>query len=399
MKRQLIAFALITVVAVSWILMQYLRLPSLVGIGRTSVDLVLPAGGGLYKKSNVEYRGVEVGVVDDIRVQDNQVIVSMDLDSSVDIPRTNLQVEVHSRSAIGEMYIELLPQTDSGPFLASGDVIVGGRLPTSTTELVTSLDTALSAVPRPDLKTLIDESGTAFRNAGGDMQQILDGINAFINEGQANIAATRSLIDQSEDLLDTQIVTGGSIRAWSGYLDSITRSVADHDSQVRSFVDNGAPAGNELAALFGDISSTLPVALANLNSVADVARIYNASIEQILVVYPALVAALQSITRGSATPTMGNLDFNLGVGAPPHCITGFAPPAERRSPTETEPIPLPGPRNYCAVPQDDPSVVRGARNLPCMENPGRRAPTVQDCRDPNGYVPLGNNPPLIEGGN
>ena len=47
---------------------------------------------------------------------------------------------------------------------------------------------------------------------------------------------------------------------------------------------------------------------------------------------------------------------------------------------------------YCKVPQNDPSVVRGARNYPCQEFPGKRAPTIQLCRDPKGYVPIGNNP-------
>src|SRR5690625_1349176 len=34
----------------------------------------------------------------------------------------------------------------------------------------------------------------------------------------------------------------------------------------------------------------------------------------------------------------------------------------------------------------------GARNYPCMEFPGKRAPTVQLCRDPEGYQPIGSNP-------
>ncbi len=37
-------------------------------------------------------------------------------------------------------------------------------------------------------------------------------------------------------------------------------------------------------------------------------------------------------------------------------------------------------------------VVRGARNYPCQEFPGKRAPTIQLCRDPDGYVPIGNSP-------
>jgi phospholipid/cholesterol/gamma-HCH transport system substrate-binding protein len=47
---------------------------------------------------------------------------------------------------------------------------------------------------------------------------------------------------------------------------------------------------------------------------------------------------------------------------------------------------------YCKVAQNDPMVVRGARNYPCQEFPGKRAPTIQLCRDPRGYVPVGNSP-------
>jgi phospholipid/cholesterol/gamma-HCH transport system substrate-binding protein len=44
------------------------------------------------------------------------------------------------------------------------------------------------------------------------------------------------------------------------------------------------------------------------------------------------------------------------------------------------------------VAQNDPTVVRGARNYPCQEFPGKRAPTIQLCRDPKGYVPIGSSP-------
>ena len=36
--------------------------------------------------------------------------------------------------------------------------------------------------------------------------------------------------------------------------------------------------------------------------------------------------------------------------------------------------------------------VRGARNIPCVDVPGKRAATPRECRDPKPYVPLGTNP-------
>ena len=43
---------------------------------------------------------------------------------------------------------------------------------------------------------------------------------------------------------------------------------------------------------------------------------------------------------------------------------------------------------YCRVPQDAPFNVRGARNLPCVTVPGKRAPTWQQCESDENYVPL-----------
>ena len=48
---------------------------------------------------------------------------------------------------------------------------------------------------------------------------------------------------------------------------------------------------------------------------------------------------------------------------------------------------------YCKIPKDTPANgVRGARNFPCVDVPGKRAATPQECRDPKPYVPLGTNP-------
>ena len=72
------------------------------------------------------------------------------------------------------------------------------------------------------------------------------------------------------------------------------------------------------------------------------------------------------------------LDFNLNLNVPPPCTTGYLPPQQQRSPAfEDYPDRPPGDL-YCRVPQDSPFNVRGARNIPCVTVPGKRAPTCQD---------------------
>ena len=69
----------------------------------------LPETGGLYGTGNVTYRGVEVGRVQSVGLTDTGVEAVLSLKSGIDIP-SDLKAEVHSQSAIGEQYVDLLPR-------------------------------------------------------------------------------------------------------------------------------------------------------------------------------------------------------------------------------------------------------------------------------------------------
>jgi len=117
---------------------------------------------------------------------------------------------------------------------------------------------------------------------------------------------------------------------------------------------------------------------------------YHKGVEQLLVFLPQNVAAGQ--TETVAFPGYAALDTALTINQPPPCMTGFLPASQWRSPADTSLAPLPS-GTYCKIPQDAPAnAVRGARNTPCVDFPGKRAATPRECRDPNPYVPLGTNP-------
>jgi phospholipid/cholesterol/gamma-HCH transport system substrate-binding protein len=118
--------------------------------------------------------------------------------------------------------------------------------------------------------------------------------------------------------------------------------------------------------------------------------IYHKSIEQLLVVLPALFAAITTAAGGEPQDEGAKLDFKIDIDPPP-CNTGFIPPPLIRTPADTTVREIPTDM-YCKVAQNDATTVRGARNYPCQEFPGKRAPTVALCRDPRGYVPIGTNP-------
>ncbi|TXI41109.1 MAG: virulence factor Mce, partial [Mycobacterium sp.] len=135
------------------------------------------------------------------------------------------------------------------------------------------------------------------------------------------------------------------------------------------------------------VKPTLPVLLANLTTVGQVAVTYHASIEQLLVLLPPYVASLQSIGPMNNPTGMAKGDFTVGIGDPPACTVGFLPPSQWRSAADLSDIDTPD-GLYCKLPQDSPIGVRGARNYPCQGQPGKRAPTVEICESGTPFEPL-----------
>jgi hypothetical protein len=66
-RNQLIIFTIAGIIGVVVMVLGYMRVPTLLGIGHLTVKLEMPASGGLYRFSNVTYRGVEVGKVTEIK--------------------------------------------------------------------------------------------------------------------------------------------------------------------------------------------------------------------------------------------------------------------------------------------------------------------------------------------
>jgi phospholipid/cholesterol/gamma-HCH transport system substrate-binding protein len=142
--------------------------------------------------------------------------------------------------------------------------------------------------------------------------------------------------------------------------------------------------------VFSDVREALPQTLANLEIVLDMLKRYNKGVEQSLVLLPQGAAVAQSVS--APYPHQAALDFGLTINQPPPCLTGFLPASQWRAPADTRLMPVEN-GLYCKIPKDTPAnVVRGARNFPCADIPGKRAATPMECRSNEPYTPLGNNP-------
>ncbi|GAB2653888.1 MCE family protein [Nocardia goodfellowii] len=389
-RIQLTIFAVLTVVGLVVMGGVYVQVPAMLGIGRYDVTVRLAATGGLYETANVAFRGTNVGKVEQVVLTPDGVEAKLSIDSDQKIP-LDVVAWVRSVSAIGEQYVDLVPADDpKGGNLSDGAVIAQDRtrLPQDVGALLDQTDKLLSTVADTRLRQVIDEAFHAFNGAGPDLQRFLDSAALLIQEANNSAEPTKKLLDQIGPLLDTQIESDAAIRSWTQDLATVTDQLRQHDPALRSILRDGPSAMQTVSAQFESLRPTLPLLLNNLVSLGQVGVTYHAGLEQILVVFPPLIAALKTIIRGpSKYGAMVN--FQAVVNDPPACTTGFLPADQRRSPADMSFTDTP-PGLYCKVPQDSPISVRGIRNTPCAEFPGRRAPTPELCR--TGYSPEGTNP-------
>ncbi|CDO88566.1 mammalian cell entry protein [Mycobacterium triplex] len=391
---QLVAFGVISAIAAVVMAIGYIRLPNMLfGVGHYLVTLQLPTSGGLYASGNVTYRGTEVGRVTAVNLTRSGVSAELSLRSDIKIP-ADLRAEVHSQSAIGEQYVALLPQAGGPPYLKSGDVIPADRtsVPPAVDRLLDDLNKGLNAIPGDNLKTVVDEAAVAVGGLGPELSRIVNGSTTLAIDARANLDSVTGLIDQSKPVLDSQTDSAEAVRAWAANLSTITAQLRRQDQALHGLLQTGPAAIDEAQQLLDKLRPTLPILLANLVSVGQVAVTYQASIEQLLVLLPIGIGDLQGAgvaNRNTKQAYNGiNLDFNLNINLPPACTTGFLPATQARTPNFTDAPDRPPGDLYCRIPQDSMFAVRGARNLPCITRPGKRAPTVKMCESDENYVPL-----------
>jgi phospholipid/cholesterol/gamma-HCH transport system substrate-binding protein len=387
-RVQLAIFTIVSIVGVTVLLFSYVQVPTLLSIGRLTVTLELPGTGGLYRFSNVTYRGVQIGRVTSVTATREGAKATLSLDTSPEIP-ADLEAQVRSVSAAGEQYVDLRPRAGGPPYLRDGSVIAvrDTTIPQQVGPMLDRVSALLNSIPKERINGLLDESFRGFGGAGYDMRSLIDSSSTFAGDLDAVGDRARALVADSEPLLDSQAETADAIRTWTHSLANVTEQLTTDDAQVRTVLQSGPGAAQEVARLLDQVKPTLPVLLANLTSIGQIGVTYNASLEQLLVLLPPFVAAVQAALPGNNPTGIALGEFRLAIGDPPACTVGYLPPSSWRSPADTSVMDTPD-GLYCKLPQDSPIAVRGARNYPCMGHPGKRAPTVQMCDSDQPFEPV-----------
>lgn len=375
-KVQLVIFALITMLGVSFVGARYARLDRLVLDQSYKVVAHFDQSGGIFTGAEVAYRGVTVGRVSDMKLTDKGVDVVLDIEKDhKDIPGRTKAV-VANRSAVGEQYVDLQPQTKQGPYLTDGSDIPMAmtETPIETTQLLTDLDTTVNSVNKQSLTTVVDELGKAFNGTGGDLGQIVDTSNSFIRSANANFDVTTALLTDSNKVLATQVDKASAIKSFSRDLSLFSTTLANSDGDLRRVIENGSATANQLRTFLEQNKVDLGQLINNLVTTGEVTGRHLDGTEMILVVYPYVVSGGYTVVDKDRSTGLYDAHFGLILQQdPPVCKAGYN--TRHRDPNRDRgDVPM-NTRARCTEPASKTNA-RGAQNTPRRAGPSYRAPVV-----------------------
>lgn len=363
-RIQLLVFAIITLLGVTYVGARYAQLDKAIVDSDYTVTAHYPDSGGIFTGAEVTYRGVGIGKVGDLVLTSDGVDVELDIDNKWDkIPRDTIAL-VGNRSAVGEQYVELQPQTDDGPYLVDGSEIDDVATPIATEKLLGDLSATVGSVDRESLATTVEELGKAFAGTGPDLQKIIDTGNSFIETADENFDVTTALIRDSNTVLRGQLASETSLRAFATQLSAFSSSLAGADKDLRKVIDSGSVAATQLRTFLEQNGVELSELLSNLVTTGRVVVKHLAGVKQLLVVYPYAIGAGQVVVgkRSVAQGGSGFWDAHFGLILSPDstpCTDGYL--AKRRNP-ESDRGDLPLPSNIRCT--DGPNInPRGLQNL------------------------------------
>lgn len=371
-----IAFVVLTLGLIVYVGANFLGAFNFIGDPDYTVKMPLKDAAGLFPRGEVTYRGVKVGEVGELDLNDTGLTANLTLEGGgPDIP-ADLQAVVSSRSAVGERFLDLKPNSAQGPFLSDGDTIPADRVqvPVQVEAVLANLDKLAATVPLPDLQTTVSELSTAFNNLGPKLQILLDSTNALVSSANEYLPQTLTLIRDARTVLQTQNDLSNPIRSFSSDLKLVTAQLRESDEDLRRLTETGSDAGNELTALLDESGDPLRRTLREALTLSQITRNHVRDIQTVLQLYPGLAAAVPTILPDTKDPTSegrARLSLVLNLNDPPLCPAnkGYFGPSTPADPASTAtPTPIKY-RAYCDVPIYDPIQVRGIKpQYPFLDN-------------------------------
>jgi virulence factor Mce-like protein len=274
------------------------------------------ASGGVFTNQEVTYRGVLIGQVGDMKLNDDGVTIELLIDKEWEgrIP-SSLAATVQSKSAVGEQFVNLTPLDPTSEPLASGDKIPreNTSLPVDFQELLASLDRVLEDVPPDQLRNLSQNLAVALRGREEDIATIIDSLGT-LSEGFANVA------EEQQRLLSNATTTGreflrtkDEFAAAMKAADDVFAGIGDEPEELSALFKANDRLAREASALLARRGDELAGGVRALADFVDYQEDIKVDVAQSLVHLPQFLHAIEDASVPWRSPD-GRFFYRIRVG-------------------------------------------------------------------------------------
>jgi phospholipid/cholesterol/gamma-HCH transport system substrate-binding protein len=208
--------------------------------------VAFPRSFSLAEESDVRISGVEVGHVVSLKLNnEGRTEATVELNGRYAPIRENMHAILRTKTILGETYIQLIPEGNTGPHLEDGH-----RLPNSQVEPSVTLDDILSAFnkkTRDDFQLWQKEVAIGIAGRGEDINASFAQLEPFVEH--ANQLVT--LLDEQE----------GAVKALVHNTGVVFNALASRDHQLEGSIENGERtfhAAAEASQAFAEAFRALP---------------------------------------------------------------------------------------------------------------------------------------------
>jgi phospholipid/cholesterol/gamma-HCH transport system substrate-binding protein len=333
-KLQLIAFAVVALLGMSYLGFKYVGLDRVILGSGYDVAADFKDSGGIFVNAEVTYRGVAVGRVSDMKLIDDGVRVVLTMKPGADKIPADTKAVVATRSAVGEQYVLLQPDDNKGPYLKDGSVIPKDRtsIPVPVEQLLLNMDKLVGSLDQENLRIVVNELGQAFAGSGDDLGRLIDNGNLLLARAEQSLPQTLKLITDGQTVLTTQNANRSAIQSWAANLRLVTDTLVDVDPDLRQLVVNAPDAAAAIQQLVNDAGPGLGSLVRNLDILNKVTIPRLDGVEQMLVTYPDVVSGGFTVVRNDSGVMRAHFGFVLNADDPHACISGYRSTADTPSP-------------------------------------------------------------------
>jgi len=325
---------------------------------------------GLTRGTSVTVRGVEVGSVTAVRLgPDGTAAVALEIRPGTAIPRDSIMT-VGMSTAVGIQSVDILPQSDAGPYLEAGDTIAAPaeRQPVQMDRVMSDAAHLVGGIDVEAVGAVADELSASFTGLGPSLATLIDNGAVISGRMRAKMGDLAPLMDGTARLVTTMSAQGTGFTRGMAAAAGFTRQLDDSGPVFLYLTDHAPGTLAAIRTVLDTYRGTFGATLANLATVTPIIGDRQAALDAGLTSIPDGLNALSSIVKGDRA------DFALVATQGPVCVHDV----ERRTIGDLSPV-EPNLVRYCPPAPD--TQMRGAANAPRPNELG-----MQNSTTPGGLV-------------